>query len=367
MRKNIIILILIFYGLLSFSEPPKSVPKVHKDCLSTCHKPHNADGMSLTKEKRLDKLCLKCHNSNDPAKRMETKQLDIDIGYVSSHIDYREEKIKSPYIKEFSINGKKYFLKDDCSGCHNPHLTNGEILHSFSFNTEGKIQSERRRFVGELCLGCHSGVESAITKNGMSDIGILVSPVARSKHRIGDQISRRRDINSLKEIQLSIDCLSCHTPHFSKYPSLLVAPFYKEFEMTSEEDSSTLCFNCHSRDLIYSNNSFSLHKEHITGIFNLNILDEAKIAKRRMESFYFPKRKFPEPNQFDLTRGFGKPTSCATCHNPHGSIENPYLIDFDKNVVFYSSTGRIEYRRTGLHKGYCTLKCHDYDHIESEY
>ena len=48
-------------------------------------------------------------------------------------------------------------------------------------------------------------------------------------------------------------------------------------------------------------------------------------------------------------------------------MENPFLITFDRDVVSSSSTGRIEFRRTGMNHGYCTLTCHDHDHVESEY
>jgi predicted CXXCH cytochrome family protein len=374
MKKIILPLILISLSICIFSDIPKSVPKVHKNCVSTCHKPHNASGEKLTKKEKLDELCLDCHNSKDAVKKQEAKQLNVDPTYVSSHIEFREENPKPIYKKFFKINGKQYLLKNDCSGCHNPHLTNGEILKTFSFNDRGEIQSERRRRVGELCLGCHSGIDSTRTLRE-SDIGLLFSPSAKSKHTPGKSSTQRKDLPSLR-INLNskpVDCISCHNsqdekgPHFSKYPSLLIAPYKKEYEITSDDDSGALCYYCHLKDSILSDESFPFHKEHITGFFDLSVRKVDNDDRKRMESFSVPKRKFKDFHRDDIFRGFGRPTACATCHNPHGSIDNPYLIEFDRSVVTYSSTGRIEYKRTGLHKGYCTLKCHDYDHIESEY
>jgi hypothetical protein len=65
--------------------------------------------------------------------------------------------------------------------------------------------------------------------------------------------------------------------------------------------------------------------------------------------------------------GFGEPTPCATCHDPHGSLNNPSLIRFDPAVVTRSSVGGVDFYRSGLGHGTCTLTCHGYDHVQAKY
>jgi predicted CXXCH cytochrome family protein len=53
--------------------------------------------------------------------------------------------------------------------------------------------------------------------------------------------------------------------------------------------------------------------------------------------------------------------ACSTCHAPHAS-NAPMLINFDRSIVAPSSSGRLEYRHTGLGQDTCFLTCHGVDH-----
>jgi predicted CXXCH cytochrome family protein len=53
--------------------------------------------------------------------------------------------------------------------------------------------------------------------------------------------------------------------------------------------------------------------------------------------------------------------ACATCHDPHASSA-PMLINFDRSIVGPASNGVLQYTRTGLGHGTCTLTCHGQEH-----
>lgn len=58
--------------------------------------------------------------------------------------------------------------------------------------------------------------------------------------------------------------------------------------------------------------------------------------------------------------------ACSTCHDPHAS-QAPMLINFDRSIVGPSSSGRLEYHRTGFRTGECYLTCHGQDHNPKSY
>jgi len=377
--KNILAVSAAFLvGIGAIAGAPATVPKVHRDCTLSCHRPHRASNEqgTLLKKEGLNETCLKCHNSKDPtefsgaAPQIRPSETDF-----SSHVSHRTEKGKAVYFRKYVFNNRNKFLSDTCSGCHDPHLTDGQVLKTMAFDDRGNPTSSRRRFVGELCYGCHAGVEAAGV-GGFSDIGLLTGTTARSAHKLGADPASRKDLPSLRKNLRPgpLDCVSCHDspdgkgPHYSRYPSLLMASFGKESSRNgSGIENSALCYSCHDRDSIEADQSFPLHNEHITGIFEL-------LPKKAGDDLDRRREKIPSlPSRTALLdgkaafRSFGQPTACATCHDPHGSVENPFLISFDRDVVRPNSFGRADFRRTGIRHGYCNLSCHGHDHIDSEY
>jgi predicted CXXCH cytochrome family protein len=359
MRKFFALLLSVLYFVSAQCGEPVQGDKIHKDCLGSCHKVHGAKGGGpLIKEETLNDVCLRCHNAKDPTiYGGKAVQLRPPGGNLSSHIMNREEKGKFNYMKRFTINEKRLVLTDSCAGCHDPHMTNGEELKTYAFDERGNATSTRRRYVGELCYGCHAGIE-AVSVERSSDIGILTGSSAKSRHRMGSTADSRKDLPSLKRIldQKPLDCISCHNnpsdgakgPHFSPYPSLLVASFGRElYGAASEDDANALCFRCHDKDSIEADQSFPLHREHVTGLFNLKPGISKDIVIDRQESVPALPSKRPGFPKEQMFQGFGQPTPCATCHDPHGSLDNPSLINFDRDVASNSSFGKIEYRKTG--------------------
>jgi streptogramin lyase len=56
----------------------------------------------------------------------------------------------------------------------------------------------------------------------------------------------------------------------------------------------------------------------------------------------------------------------STCYDPHASSA-PMLINFDLSVVGPSSSGQLQYVRTGTRQGQCYLTCHGVDHNPKAY
>jgi hypothetical protein len=58
--------------------------------------------------------------------------------------------------------------------------------------------------------------------------------------------------------------------------------------------------------------------------------------------------------------------ACSTCHAPHAS-QGPMLMDFDRTIVGPSSSGILQYQRTGARSGTCYLTCHGQNHNPATY
>jgi hypothetical protein len=154
---------------------------------------------------------------------------------------------------------------------------------------------------------------------------------------------------------------------------LLVAPYGTETDGELPERANELCYTCHSRLSIDGNQSFPLHREHIRGFRgNAGTVSTRKLATRaegHAATGGIPKRPgdLRPGGAKSFGAGFGRPTPCATCHDPHGSIQNPALVRFDTSVVRPASVGGPDYRRTGQGHGSCTLTCHGQEHIQARY
>jgi hypothetical protein len=95
-----------------------------------------------------------------------------------------------------------------------------------------------------------------------------------------------------------------------------------------------LCYSCHSRTSIMSDNSFKEHSKHIQG----------------------------------------EDTPCNACHDPHGisstqgnSTNNSNLINFDVSFISPSSSGILRFDDQGLYHGRCYMTCHGKNHNPLSY
>jgi predicted CXXCH cytochrome family protein len=58
--------------------------------------------------------------------------------------------------------------------------------------------------------------------------------------------------------------------------------------------------------------------------------------------------------------------SCSTCHDPHASTA-AMLVNFDRSVVAPNSNGILQFARTGVGHGTCSLQCHGTNHNNLSY
>lgn len=347
-RKHIIIITLLLM-IPAFSIIAGSQHKVHqnrsllpKEC-GSCHRGHGKPGTPLLNLSEEDS-CLECHGG-PPGLAEMVKEKRITSAAKPKNIDAQFSK---PYRHPIEVDGVHVMGEPlpetnpvvkrhaECVDCHNPHATKrlAPPLQPRGYKRRESTM-EDISFEYELCFKCH-GLSANLPFN-RENIQEKMRASSISYHPVLAQ-GKGLDVPSLLNpytAQSLINCTDCHGsdepgaprgPHGSIYEGLLVENFTLRDGSAESLSQYHLCYQCHSRKSIMNNESFRYHAEHVS---------KASI-------------------------------SCYSCHDPHGSFDYTSLIRFNplrSNInVSPSTSGRLEYRKTGKFAGECYLTCHGKDH-----
>ena len=256
----------------------------------------------------------------------------------------------------------------ECTDCHNPHAAVGgagaalarsanldPLLPPAMKDVPGislaGLPVEQARFYYEVCFRCHADRPVAITnrtlrqQDSIGNVRRQFLPTAASAHPVAFPSRQTGEVASLLPAvwrsRRYVSCQDCHNnpdaadaggmlpngPHSSRYDHLLAARYETRDYTIESPQAYALCYECHDRNSILGDESFSLHRNHVV-------------------------------------RGR---TPCSACHTAHGvsgsSSQHGHLINFDISIVggqrFYVDTGRLS--------GSCTLTCHGVQHVNFTY
>ena len=239
-----------------------------------------------------------------------------------------------------------------CVDCHNVHYSTP--ANKFA-GVKGKKNGNMITSItneSDLCYRCHG--DSANLPIRSTNKRILFASTNPSFHPVEAEgrnsavVSLLKPYKEKKILPGDISRLSCRDCHGSDNPSSPSGPHGSNNEYILVEGYSTkdnqpeasqyyaLCYRCHSRSSLMSDESFKYHSLHING--------------RTGSAAYLG-------------------TSCYTCHDSHGSTENKYLIRFNKEVVSANSRGELKFIEKGLasFRGECYLSCHGVEHEPKKY
>lgn len=323
MYKRILILIILLlmpvfvFALSKEDFTHLNAMKIKKGC-NACHTGSRAKGPSMLIE-RPEELCFRCHGpKGGPDERAKSNIFSLLIKR-SNHpvIETSKYHLSNEELPERDPSMPRHV---SCLDCHNAHLTRPGNRHAGIRGTAlSGMRKARAEKESEVCYNCHS--DSANLFYESSNIRLAFDPANASYHPV-ERAAKGRSQSLFRDISQGsfITCASCHEPHGSDYPPLLRV----NYNMTDGAESTyayELCYACHNRDSILSNQSFKGstikdygHKEHI-------------VYQR---------------------------TSCFTCHASHGSNVNPNLIEFNPSVV----TGARQYLDYQGGRAQCNLTCH---------
>ncbi|NQV33133.1 MAG: hypothetical protein HQ515_10590 [Phycisphaeraceae bacterium] len=324
------------------------VQMVSEHACQSCHRPHSADKSErLLHYRHTQDNCLSCHDGS--------VALDVrsQLAMTSSHDGMAYRNVHD--IKESPVTSPRHVT---CEDCHNPHAVQDMVtqapLVSPTMNkvsgvtaSGGMIQTARYEY--EVCFKCHgdnpSRVESRITRDvSQTNTRLEFDPSGPSSHPVVS-MGVSKNVPSLRlpmTVASVIYCTDCHGssdsrvkgPHGSMFSPLLKANYDTSDYTTESESAYALCYQCHSRNSIVSNESFPGHKRHLD-------------------------QRIP----------------CSACHDAHGissaqgnSTNHSHLINFDTGIVDKDpGTGLLKFEDLGIQKGQCTLQCHGQQHSAEGY
>jgi len=328
-----------------FHTPYKTVAD---NACENCHNPHNAGGnVRLMKYATEEDNCLDCHNGNVAETNI---QADVTKTYrhnvyklTGAHDPLEPTMLRAPHV--------------ECSDCHNPHASNdspatapdasGALAGVRGIDQNGALVYPIQ-YEYELCFRCHTstpGMPASATLRDLPQNNVMLE-FATSNPSFHPVVGPRNNpevpslIAPLTPSSV-IYCSDCHSsdqsngpkgPHGSIYPGMLKKQYNKRENVKYQRSLYELCWDCHSENVVMSDNSFPEHVRH---------------------------------------RDF----SCNDCHDPHGisstqgsTGNNSSLINFNTGSgKITPSDGEMKYVDMGSFSGNCTLTCHGKKHSQTRY
>ncbi len=322
-----------------------------------CHRPHTAGGRErLLLFENEEENCLGCHNG-----RVAQFDMRSELDKFSAHDPRLYTGIHDPME---TLGGAQPHV--ECSDCHNPHaaaassdqdyIPIGATMRGVWGISSGGSRIEEAQFEYEVCYRCHGDAPVSISgriarQADQPNLRLKFSPNAPSFHPLvvaspsSDTVSLDPAIPSGTLIR----CSDCHNndvgpraggagpdgPHGSVYDFLLERNYTVRDDTPESDYDYALCYKCHRRASILSNESFPEHARH------LQIAD----------------------------------APCSACHDPHGisavaggGSDHTHLINFDVTIVRpLTTTGRMEFRDLGRFAGSCSHICHGRTHDNQVY
>jgi hypothetical protein len=339
-------------GKLKGSHGDRSV--MSKSCRA-CHRGMN---MAVSGE---EKTCLTCHGDATARNGMIAAGFLKDTGGLN--LPDIATELRKPYnhpvLTIQGVHRNKEMLPEDvvnaarhaeCVDCHDSHLVEKDApFRGLKGRRVGNFMADIAQEY-ELCYRCHS--ESANLPGNSSNKHEEFKATNPSFHPVEEE-GKNTFVISLKEPYVAqkqkpndvsrISCRDCHGsddsngpkgPHGSNNPGLLVLNYQMDDQRSETQQAYALCYKCHDRVSILSNESFPYHSLHIEGRLG----------------------------------GQGG-TSCFSCHDAHGSSQYPHLIKFNEDVVFENADRKLKYAAQGYsaRHGACYLNCHGVEHNPLEY
>lgn len=302
---------------------------------AACHRGHGRSRSPMLPAPQVQ-VCLACH---DTQARADQQVLAGKLTPGARPV-LLDAALNQPFLHPTDPEAFSSQEGVTCTSCHSPHrgMPEGRSDGSPAGRRYPSPKSAHR-LEHELCGRCHSrpGGEG----QGPAEVGNLLRPSNRSYHPV-EAPSMGSSPSVVPALAgREINCTDCHGnsqpggargPHGSSQPFLLRQGYATSDGVQESPSAYALCYTCHRREAVLESAVFPEHRLHIE--------DER--------------------------------TSCATCHDPHGSVNSRSLIRFGEatptpGVGPSLATGRLEFVSSGPGSGTCYLSCHGRDHAPEGY
>jgi len=241
-------------------------PPVKDGMCTTCHDPHDSAQPKLLARPVKD-LCLSCHSAKTNHKYVHLPTAQGDC--TSCHNPHQSANARLlvkdgaelcfPCHSDMQDKIKKkvvhHALDAGCTSCHDPH---GSASKKFLVAGGAAV-----------CFPCHAEIESKLTASAKSSHAPIKSeqgcaschsPHASDEPKLLLKAGKNLCLDCHKDLikkaqtvfhgPVRDGCTPCHDPHGAPNEKLLIKPYSAEFYVTYNDNEFPLCFSCHNRDLL---------------------------------------------------------------------------------------------------------------------
>ena len=331
---------------------------VAENACRSCHRPHTAAGHErLLIFANEEDNCLSCHDGTVAA-----RDIRAVIDKPSAHDPRKYMGRHDP--AETSASAQAHV---ECADCHNPHAVEtqpppstyvaiGATLTNVRGISIAGAEVDPAHHEYEVCFRCHGDGAVPVPRHIVrqaetTNLRLKFSPTNPSFHPVAGSSPSGDTPSLMPGIARGslVRCTDCHNndagpraggagpdgPHGSQYDFLLERNYSVTDGVSESEIEYAMCYKCHQRSSILSDQSFSEHRKHI-------------VEER---------------------------SPCSACHDPHGvtttvptGSDRTHLINFDTTIVRPEQrTGVLNFRDLGRFAGSCTLVCHGERHDNERY
>lgn len=322
-----------------------------------CHMPHNAPQRVQLIKKFEEETCYLCHRGGVAGTNIYRDMHKPSRHRVAAYADTHETG------ESFSPSPPVDHV--ECEDCHNPHAVNnatasaplvpGSLSGVSGVDSSGMQVSEAANSY-EVCYKCHADNHVVSTSEVLRQVQEfntrLEFDLSNPSYHPVEGPGRNDFVPSLISpltLNSQIYCSDCHSsnsgstaggagakgPHGSIYEPLLERNYSTSDGTPESSFSYALCYKCHDRTSILSDESFPGHRKHVV---------DAR-------------------------------TPCSACHDAHGidsgsgnTFNNSNLINFDLTIVAENSQGQGPlFEDSGHRAGQCSLSCHNVQHEPCSY
>ena len=352
--------VVLLAGVLpAFADDPHMSPMLLPTGCKACHAGHGSPRSPMLPQSQME-VCLSCHGPSVELDRIRTRQALAGTAKPQSLSTAMGEPFTHPLDdRAFSRHEPNVVV---CTSCHSPHRGTieadpGTIRIQFDSRatairgtrgttrtressvlisgTARRSSRDPRQTEFEMCAACHGGVGP--TSTSRFEVGQLVSARNRSYHPV-EAPAASGSPSVVPELSgRRINCTDCHGnsdptgaagPHGSSVRYLLRAEYQTHDGSAESPATYALCYGCHDRERVLDSTLFPEHRLHVVT----------------------------------------EQTSCATCHDPHGSPEQFALIRIGgptatPGVMVSTRENRLAFDSVGPGSSSCTLTCHGHDHL----
>jgi len=315
--------------------PHTSGTTVAANACEGCHRPHTAPGKKWLQNAATEEgNCYPCHNGNVAAKNIQTEFAKASIHPVAGTTGVHDPA-------ESGIVNSRHV---ECVDCHNPHASNavagtipGSLIGVRGIGING-VEVNPATAAYQICYRCHADSSG--------------QPAPKTARVTGQNNTRLDFLTSNKSCHPVAGACPQVTPS-----SVLVSPW--------TSSSILKCGDCHNNNAGPGNNGTGPAGPH--GSTNPSLLERSYTGTRpaicaKCHTTTYVKFNGDSSHR-KHTGDIG--ATCNTCHDPHGSLNYPSLINFDTSLVTFRSFTPSTAGQAN--NGSCNLTCHGKNHNNCSY